>query len=152
MQLLILVLSRSSAEFGLTIAAIPIVLILLIACGVAVKQEIKWLMTLSIFLMLAAQTYFIYKLVRIFTPSSSDRYVTTRVTLSFFLIVSCVLLLISFGIGLRCLADFDKGLRHPKTNEGSQKPKIQNGTSPAMGERNPSYSGGSALGARMSIE
>jgi hypothetical protein len=41
-QLLILVLSRSSAEFALTIAAIPIVLVLLIACGVAVKQEIKW--------------------------------------------------------------------------------------------------------------
>lgn len=41
-QLLILVLSRDSAEFGLTIAAIPIVLILLIGCGVAVQHEIKW--------------------------------------------------------------------------------------------------------------
>jgi hypothetical protein len=41
-QLLIVVLNRNSAEFGLTIAAIPIVLFLLAACGVALQREIKW--------------------------------------------------------------------------------------------------------------
>ena len=41
-QLLIVVLPQNSAEFGLTIAAIPIVLVLLILCGIAVKREIKW--------------------------------------------------------------------------------------------------------------
>ena len=41
-QLLILVLQTNSAEFGLTIAAIPIVLTLLVICGVALKREIKW--------------------------------------------------------------------------------------------------------------
>ena len=41
-QLLIIVLQTDEAEFGLTVAAIPIVLILLIFCGVAVKREIKW--------------------------------------------------------------------------------------------------------------
>jgi hypothetical protein len=41
-QLLILVIDRTTPEFGLTIAAIPIVLILLITCGIAVKREIKW--------------------------------------------------------------------------------------------------------------
>lgn len=45
-QLLIVVLSRNSAEFGLTIAAIPIVLLLLVLCGISVKQEIKWFETL----------------------------------------------------------------------------------------------------------
>lgn len=40
-QLLILVLQVNSAEFGITIAAIPIVLILLAMCGVAVQREIK---------------------------------------------------------------------------------------------------------------
>lgn len=42
LKLLILVLQTNSAEFGLTIAAIPIVLILLVMCGFALKREIKW--------------------------------------------------------------------------------------------------------------
>lgn len=72
-QLLIVVLSQNSAEFGVTIAAIPIVLFLLILCGVAVQREIKWqvvctsaylavllysrLMSISLVMMLAALSY-----------------------------------------------------------------------------------------------
>ncbi len=41
-QLLIIVLQRNTAEFGLTVAAIPIVLVLLIGAGLAVQREIKW--------------------------------------------------------------------------------------------------------------
>ena len=41
-QLLIVVLQTDSAEFGLTIAAIPVVLFLLIGAGIAVQREIKW--------------------------------------------------------------------------------------------------------------
>ncbi|TCD69709.1 hypothetical protein EIP91_006476 [Steccherinum ochraceum] len=57
MQLLIVVLATNSAEFGLTIAAIPVVLVLLAACGVAVQREIKWLMSICLVIMLAAETY-----------------------------------------------------------------------------------------------
>jgi len=42
LQLLIVVLNKDSAEFGLTIAAIPVVLILLAGCTYAVKEEIGW--------------------------------------------------------------------------------------------------------------
>jgi hypothetical protein len=41
-QLLIVVLSGNRVEFGLTITAIPVVLVLLIFAGIAVKREIKW--------------------------------------------------------------------------------------------------------------
>ncbi|KAG8217502.1 hypothetical protein J3R82DRAFT_5650 [Butyriboletus roseoflavus] len=49
MQLLIVVLPTNSAEFGLTIAAIPVVLTLIAGCAYAVQREIKWcdLCTLS---------------------------------------------------------------------------------------------------------
>lgn len=40
-KLLIVVLQHNSAEFGITIAAIPVVLILLVLCGWAVQREIK---------------------------------------------------------------------------------------------------------------
>ena len=48
-QLLIVVLAIDSAEFGLTITAIPVVLILIAGCAYAVQREIKWydLYTLS---------------------------------------------------------------------------------------------------------
>ncbi|ETW85941.1 hypothetical protein HETIRDRAFT_424995 [Heterobasidion irregulare TC 32-1] len=113
-QLLIIVLSSSSAEFGLTVTAIPVVLVLLFGCGVAVQREIRWMMISSLVLMLAAETY-LYKLVRFFEPSSEAQYETTRATLTTFTIVAFLLLLATFGIGLRCLNDFGKGLVSSKT-------------------------------------
>jgi hypothetical protein len=46
-QLLIIVLVRNTAEFGVTIAAIPVVLVLLALCGTAVQREIKWYVEFS---------------------------------------------------------------------------------------------------------
>ncbi|KNZ74256.1 UPF0658 Golgi apparatus membrane protein [Termitomyces sp. J132] len=116
MQLLILVLQKNSAEFGVTIAAIPIVLVLLILCGVAVQREIKWIMSISFVMMLAALTYFLYKLVRFYEPSSRSQYETTRATLTTFTIVAFLLLFATLVVGLRCFVDFDKGLLASKVN------------------------------------
>ncbi|TFY82087.1 hypothetical protein EWM64_g1922 [Hericium alpestre] len=115
MQLLIVVLSTNSAEFGLTIAAIPVVLVLLFGAAYAVQREIKSLMTIALILMLAAETYFVYKLVRFYEPDSEGQYITTRATLTTFTIVAFLLLLTTFVIGLRCFSDFDKGLYKSKT-------------------------------------
>ncbi|KAH9997290.1 hypothetical protein BJV77DRAFT_984345 [Russula vinacea] len=114
-QLLIVVLSKNSTEFGLTIAAIPVVLVLLIGCGFAVQREIRVLMAFSLVLMLTSETYF-YKLVRFYDPSSEFQYETTRATLTVFTIVAILLLLTTFGVGLRCFADFGKGLYASKTS------------------------------------
>ncbi|KAI0093651.1 hypothetical protein BDY19DRAFT_265502 [Irpex rosettiformis] len=122
MQLLILVLQTNSAEFGITVAAIPVVLVLLIGAGFAVQREIKWLMSISLVLMLASETYFIYKLVRFYEPASQEQYQTTRATLTTFTIVAFLLLFATFAVGLRCFADFDKGLAPSKTHGQSQKP------------------------------
>ncbi|KAF9069648.1 hypothetical protein BDP27DRAFT_1325125 [Rhodocollybia butyracea] len=92
MQLLIVVLATNSAEFGLTIAAIPIVLGLIVGAAMAVQREIKWLMSISLVVMLAAETYFIYKLVRFYEPSSQQAYATTRATLTVFTIIAFLLL------------------------------------------------------------
>ncbi|CAE6466775.1 unnamed protein product [Rhizoctonia solani] len=117
MQLLIVVLNKSSAEFGLTVAAIPIVLILLIACGIAVQREIKWLMTGSLTLMLGAQAYFLYKFSRLFIGKTREQYVSTRATLATVSIIAFVMIFASFAVGLRCFADFDKGLKKSKVQD-----------------------------------
>lgn len=153
MQLLIVVLSRNSAEFAITIIAIPIVLILLGLCGVAVQREIKWIMTISLVMMLAAESYFIYKLVRFYEPASRAQYATTRATLTIFTIVAFLLLFATFAVGLRCFADFEKGLMESKVHALSDKPNyLPSGDSAGMGQPQGSYLGGSALGQRISIE
>jgi hypothetical protein len=157
MQLLIVVLRTSSAEFGVTVAAIPIVLFLLVACGFAVQREIKWLMTVSLVMMLAAMGYFVYKLFRFYSPSSSSRYVTTRATLTVFTIVAFVLLFMTFLIGLRCFYDFDKGLQSSKVNGQSYSPVTLDQKwdlfSGGMGQQpNSSYKGGVPMAPRISIE
>ncbi|KAF8709456.1 hypothetical protein RHS03_02919, partial [Rhizoctonia solani] len=120
MQLLIVVLNKSSAEFGLTVAAIPVVLILLIACGIAVQREIKWLMTGSLVLMLGAQAYFLYKFSRLFIGKTREQYVSTRATLATVSIIAFVMIFASFAVGLRCFADFDKGLKKSKVQAVEQ--------------------------------
>jgi len=154
MQLLIVVLATNSAEFAITIAAIPIVLILLGFCGVAVQREIKWLMTASLLMMLAAMSYFLYKLVRFYEPGSREQYATTRATLTIFTIVAFLLLFLTFAVGLRCFADFDKGLITSKVYDVPSRRKFP-ADSTAQGnmtERQSSYTGGAAVGQRMSIE
>lgn len=128
MQLLIVVLTESSAEFGITIAAIPVVLILLAGCTYAVKREIRWIMALSLILMVAAMSYFLYKLVRFYEPSSSQQYLSTRVTLTVFTIVAFLLVLASFLVGVKCFYNFGNGLHdHADQNAttiDSDKPTI----------------------------
>ncbi|TFY67275.1 hypothetical protein EVJ58_g1737 [Rhodofomes roseus] len=122
MQLLIVVLEDDTAEFGLTVAAIPITMILLIMAGYAVQREIKSLMTISLVLMLAAQVYFIYKLYRFYDPASEQTYLSTRATLTTFTIVASILLFATFGIGCKCFHDFDRGLMSSKMHGQYYKP------------------------------
>jgi hypothetical protein len=155
MQLLIVVLRRSSAEFGITITAIPVVLFLLAACGFAVQREIKWLMSLSLVTMVAAMGYFVYKLFRFYDPHSRDQYRTTRITLTVFTIVAFLLLLMTFLIGLRCFYDFDKGLQSSKVDDVPTRPKYSSYIASTGGmsqQPNSPYKGGAPMAPRISIE
>ncbi|KAJ7109359.1 hypothetical protein C8R44DRAFT_802315 [Mycena epipterygia] len=155
MQLLIIVLARNTAEFGITVAAIPVVLVLLALCGVAVQREIKWIMTVSLVMMLAASSYFLYKLVRIYEPSSESQYATTRASLTIFTIVAFILLFGTFAVGLRCFADFDRGLQASKVNAVPTRPKYsqkENSAGNMSQQQQGSYYGGAPIAPRISIE
>ncbi|KAJ3923672.1 hypothetical protein F5877DRAFT_87452 [Lentinula edodes] len=163
MQLLIVVLSKNSAEFGITIAAIPIVLGLLMGAALAVQREIKWLMTISLvsvskfyrYSQKLLSTGTVYKLVRFYEPSSTSQYNTTRATLTVFTIVAFLLLFGTFVVGLRCFSDFDRGLLPSKVHGQSYKPvstKVDLFNNGNMSQRQSSYNGGSVLAPRISIE
>ncbi|KAL4251718.1 UPF0658 Golgi apparatus membrane protein [Abortiporus biennis] len=130
-QLLIVVLQKNSAEFGLTIAAIPIVLLLLAGAGFATKREIKWLMSMMLVLMLAAETYF---------SDSREQYETTRATLTVFTIIAFLLLFLTFALHGQSYKPVATAL---KENLFGASPTTQ---------RHESYLGGTQLGQRISIE
>lgn len=150
MQLLILVVNHSSAEFGITITAIPIVLVLLSFAAIAVQREIKWLMSISLVLMLASESYFVYKLVRIFSTGSQSPYETTKTTLALFTIIAFLILFATFIVGLRCFGDFDKGLKPSKVHDIDSKPQPSGYSSEPKPDGG--YTGGAPLSSRISIE
>ncbi|KZP01206.1 hypothetical protein CALVIDRAFT_594714 [Calocera viscosa TUFC12733] len=121
MQLTILVLSADTAEYALTIAAIPIVLVLLVGCGWSVKKEIKSIMLFSLALMLAAMAYILYKLTRFWVGPHASNYSTTRGTLTFFSIVSFLMLGATFCVGIRCLTFFGRGLKEAQQGAGERR-------------------------------
>ncbi|KAG2064644.1 hypothetical protein BDR04DRAFT_1034813 [Suillus decipiens] len=153
MQLLIVVLNKDSAEFGVTIAAIPVVLLLLAGCASAVKHEIKWLMAVSLALMIAAMSY-LYKLDRFYAPATEEEYVSTRATLTVFTVVAFLLLLTTFAIGIKCFRDFDKGLHESKTHDlGRNSQYLPTPKTPGdMSERPYSPGVGAPLQPQISIE
>jgi hypothetical protein len=157
MQLLILVLQVNSAEFGMTIAAIPIDLVLLFFCGVAVQREIKSVMSISLVMMLVLLSYFAYKLVRFYQPSSRAAYDTTRGTLTVFTIIAFLLLLGTFGVGIRCFRDFDRGLLSSKVNSVPFRPRHSMSQKPSQNlsgvvSQEDQADQGVPLGPRLSIE
>ncbi|KAG6832403.1 hypothetical protein H0H92_002671 [Tricholoma furcatifolium] len=101
-------------------------------------------------MMLAAQAY-LYKLARFYLPSTQAEYVTTRATLTTFTVVAFLLLLCTFGVGIRCFLDFDKGLLASKVNALPKRTaKLDSADSkPDMNQR---YSAGVPVAARISIE
>jgi hypothetical protein len=109
-------------------------------------------MTASLAMMLAALSYFLFKLVRFYSPSTEAQYETTRATLTFFTITAFVLLFATFAVGLRCFADFDKGLLDSKVNDVPSRPKYTPNTGDKTQEGQTTYVGGSQLAQRISIE
>lgn len=117
MQLLILVLQTKTAEFAVTIIAIPIVLVLLIVCGLALKREWFALMICSLALMAAAESYFIFKIVRVYEPVTKGQYTGIKGSVTIFLVVAALLLALTFIVGVRCFRDFGRGLRESKMRD-----------------------------------
>ncbi|PWN25710.1 hypothetical protein BDZ90DRAFT_233718 [Jaminaea rosea] len=121
---LILVSDRGDYEFGLTIAALPIALVILFLSAFAVRKEIYSLMTLCIIAMAAGMVYYIWKLTRIFSSETEQQYRTVRLTLTFFSIFSIVSLGATIALAIWCTINFGKGLREAHESMGGIIPAL----------------------------
>ncbi|GAA5859145.1 hypothetical protein JCM1840_003772 [Sporobolomyces johnsonii] len=110
-QFLVLVTGTPTAEFVLTIIALPIILVALALTAVAVRVESRTGVYVSFVCQMAGMAYFIWKLARIYLSSSSERYTAATATLTIFSVISLVMLLATFVLTGLCMSNFGKGLK-----------------------------------------
>ncbi|GAA5822436.1 hypothetical protein JCM10212_006212 [Sporobolomyces blumeae] len=110
-QFLVLVTGTPTAEFVLTIVALPIILIILALTAVAVRIESRIGVGVSLVCQTAGMAYFAYKLARIYSAEAGDRYSPAKATLTIFSIISLMMLVATFVMTGLCMVNFGKGLK-----------------------------------------
>lgn len=110
-QFLVVVGGRSKIEFGLTAAAIPITIAILLCAAWSTRREWKAGMWIVGVLYLGGLTYFIYKLARIYDPSQQNAYMPVRKSLTAFAVLTIILIILTIINALVCLFNFDHGLK-----------------------------------------
>lgn len=80
----------------MTVAALPITIIGLLAAVYAVRHELRWLIFAFYACLVAALTYFCYEFWRIYGSKHSATYTNDRITLGIFAGVSILLLVMTF--------------------------------------------------------
>ncbi|KAI8626629.1 hypothetical protein F5Y19DRAFT_216681 [Xylariaceae sp. FL1651] len=110
-QFLVVVGGKSSVEVGLTAAAIPVTIAILLCAGWSTRREWKWGMYTVGVLYLGGLTYFIYKLARIYDPSQAAFYMPVRKSLTAFAVLTIILIILTIINALVCLFNFGHGLK-----------------------------------------
>lgn len=110
-QFLVVVTNVTDREFYLTVAAIPITIIILALAAFWTRKEIKAGMIATICLYIAALAYFLFKLVRIYQPSHRAQYDAARTSLTIFAVLTIILIILTIANCAVCLHNFGKGLK-----------------------------------------
>ncbi|KAF7591951.1 hypothetical protein BBP40_000859 [Aspergillus hancockii] len=110
-QFVVIVTSRNDAEFALTLAAIPVTILILLCAALFVRRESSFGMIVIILLYFAAMAYFLFKLVRIFSPETYAEYNQAKRSLTFFAVVTLVLIVMTIINACMCMHNFHKGLK-----------------------------------------
>ncbi|KAJ6129908.1 hypothetical protein N7512_002688 [Penicillium capsulatum] len=124
-QFLVVVSSdKPDAEFYLTIIAVPVTIIIL-ACGALfVRRETLFGMLIIILLFFAAMAYFCFKLFRMYAPATRQKYLPAQASMTFFAIITIVLIVITIINACMCAHNFNRGLKphiNRKKNRSEEK-------------------------------
>ncbi|KAK4052053.1 hypothetical protein OIV83_002347 [Microbotryomycetes sp. JL201] len=111
LQLVLLVLRQSALERGLTIAAMPITLLILIAGYIAVRKEINWLFYSFEGGCCAGVGYFVYKIFMVYQRRKTD-YLLVFKSLTVFAVFCLLVLLFTIFTSTMCFRNFGRGLRY----------------------------------------
>jgi hypothetical protein len=112
-------------EFWITLATIPITIVLLFFAAWSTKKERLSGMIVTIFFYFCALAYFIFKIVRMYAsnPTREAEYKPASRTLTVFAAITIILLLVTIVIAVWCTRNFNKGLK-PHINKRSKNVEV----------------------------
>jgi len=122
-QFIWLVLEKDDWERYVTIAALPVSVVLLVEGNLAARHESKWMMMTFMSGCISAMIYFTYKLVKVLAEKNTS-FVLVWKSLTTFSIISIFLLLTTFVFACIVMHNFGRGL---KTQLAKKKPKTGGG-------------------------
>ncbi|KAI2622545.1 hypothetical protein GGR54DRAFT_69090 [Hypoxylon sp. NC1633] len=110
-QFLVVVGGKTTAEFGVTAAAIPVTIAILLCAAWFTRREWKFGMIIVMILYLGGLTYFIYKLARIYDPVEKTYYEPVKKSLTAFAVLTIVLIILTIINAMVCMFNFGRGLK-----------------------------------------
>ncbi|KAK9454780.1 hypothetical protein V1511DRAFT_511432 [Dipodascopsis uninucleata] len=110
-QFVVIILSKKDSEFGLTIAVIPLTIVLLVLTAYMTQKENLMGMLVMIIVFFAGMAYFLFKLVRMYQPSQAYKYVAARKSLTIFAAITLFLIIATIVNAIICTINFNKGLK-----------------------------------------
>ncbi|KAF4974887.1 hypothetical protein FZEAL_8269 [Fusarium zealandicum] len=123
-QFVVVVAETNDPEFALTIATIPVTILILLAAAFFTRRENKPGMVCVIILYLGGLSYFLFKLVRIYQPNHKNSYEAVRRSLTAFAVITILLILLTIANAIVCISNFNKGLK-PHLKALSTKRKVE---------------------------
>ncbi|KAL0474980.1 hypothetical protein QR685DRAFT_30084 [Neurospora intermedia] len=110
-QFLVVVTGKTSIELGLTAAAIPVTIIILLCAAFFTQRENRIGMYAVILLFFGGLAYFLFKLVRIYSKSHGWHYTPVKRSLTAFAVMTILLILITIANAFICTSNFGNGLK-----------------------------------------
>ncbi|KAM7209009.1 hypothetical protein V8F20_000618 [Naviculisporaceae sp. PSN 640] len=145
-QFLVIVSGKTDVELGLTIAAIPVTIMILLCAALFTQRENKVGMCAVILLYFGALAYFFFKLVRIYQPIKRAHYFAVRRSLTAFAVLTIILIILTIINAFICMNNFGAGLKHHLVRPKGQDPEKEDANSYQMNEQKP------PLSSRMTID
>ncbi|KAM6497934.1 hypothetical protein JOM56_005882 [Amanita muscaria] len=110
-QFIVLVLSSADWEYYVTIAALPLSLVLLVEGHLAARHESKMMMITFMSGCVGALVYFVYKLIKVLVQIKVIPFKLVWKSLSIFSVIAIVLLLVTFVYTIILYRNFGRGLK-----------------------------------------
>ncbi|PGH14219.1 hypothetical protein AJ79_03192 [Helicocarpus griseus UAMH5409] len=110
-QFVVIVTDKKATEYILTIIAIPVTILILLGAAWSTRRENILGMIITILLYHGGLAYFLFKLVRMYTPPRMHSYKAARTSLTFFTVVTIVLIIMTIINACICTHNFNKGLK-----------------------------------------
>lgn len=124
-QFVVIVGGSNTAEKYLTIAAIPVTILIMLAAFWVTRRESLVGSIGVILLYFAGLTYFCFKLGRMYTPSREEPYLPARKELTTFAVLTILLLVCTIIVACLCAHNYGKGLMPYVRSQRSQKGNAQ---------------------------